>query len=137
MLPYYALFAIVEIVEVIIVSALWLLFGILLKPIKTKRKQLAYLVTKTALQKEYKEMNAYLKTLNKYTILTFVFAFAFMIVGLLILNVGLYVIVAASTLTGLLAGLVDIAYIGLFLFGMALFSKAIKHFSINKYTIGV
>ena len=136
MLPYYALFAIVEVAEVIIVSALWLLFGILLKPIKTKRKQLAYLVTKTALQKEYKEMNAYLKTLNKYTILTFVFAFAFMIVGLLILNVGLYVIVAASTLTGLVGGLVDIAYIGLFLLGMTIFSKAIKHFGFNKYTIG-
>lgn len=136
MLPYFALFAIVEIAEVTIVSALWLLFGLLLKPIKTKRKQLAYLVTQTALQKEYKEMDSYLKRLNKYTILTFAFAFAFMIVGLLILNVGLYVIIAASTLTGLVAGLVDIAYIGLFLFGMVLFGKAIKHFGLNKYSVG-
>ena len=64
MLPYFALFAIVEVAEVIIVSALWLLFGILLKPLKAKRKQLAYLITQTALQKEYEEMNAYLKTLK-------------------------------------------------------------------------
>jgi hypothetical protein len=136
MLPYFALFAAVEIAEVIIVSALWLLFGTLLKPINSKRKQLAYLITQTALQKEYTEMNAYLKRLNKYTILTFAFAFAFMIVGLLILNAGLYVIVAESTLTGLVAVLVDIAYIGIFLVGMVLFSNAIKYFGTNKYTTG-
>lgn len=136
MLPYFALFAIVVIAEVIIESALWLFFGTFLKPINSKRKQLAYLVTQTALQKEYNEMNTYLKTLNKYTILTFVVAFAFMIVGLLILNAGLYVIVAASTLTGLIAVLVDITYIVLFLFGMVLFGKLIKYFSINKYSIG-
>ena len=134
MLPYFALFAIVEIAEVIIVSALWLFFGSLLKPINSKRKQLTYLVTQTALQKEYNEMNGYLKTLNKYTILTFVVAFAFMIVDLLILNVGLYIIIAASTLTGLIAGLADVAYIALFLLGMVVFSKLIKYFSINKYS---
>ena len=137
MLPYFALFAIVEIAEVIIVSALWLFFGSLLKPINSKRKQLTYLVTQTALQKEYNEMNGYLKTLNKYTILTFVVAFAFMIVSLLILNVGLYIIIAASTLTGLIAGLADVAYIALFLLGMVVFSKLIKYFSINKYSVGV
>ena len=135
MLPYFALFAIVEIAEVIIVSALWLFFGSLLKPINSKRKQLTYLVTQTALQKEYNEMNGYLKTLNKYTILTFVVAFAFMIVGLLILNVGLYIIIAASTLTGLIAGLADVAYIALFLLGMVVFSKLIKYFSINNTKI--
>ena len=137
MLPYFALFAIVEIAEVIIVSALWLFFGSLLKPINSKRKQLTYLVTQTALQKEYNEMNGYLKTLNKYTILTFVVAFAFMIVDLLILNVGLSIIIAASTLTGLIAGLADVAYIALFLLGMVVFSKLIKYFSINKYSVGV
>ena len=135
-MQYLELFIIVELVEILIVSLLWFVFGLTLNPINTRRKHLAHLVTQHALNKEYEEMDKYLTRLNRYTMITFAFAFGFMLIGVLILDAGLGVLIASSTFTGLIAELIYIGYIILFVVETAIVGKIIKRFNSTKHIVG-